>query len=224
MIYHNNIVDATTPAYVYNCSQNSWDNGYPSGGNYWGNYVSVIDDRSGPYQDILGSDGIGDYPFDIAINNTDWFPLIGPASSFKTGTTDLTDISSNSTIINFSLAISDKRISFTVSGESGTNGYCRISVPKSLMYCDSPDQWIVKVDNIILDASHSFRFTHSEDDNFNYFYIVYSHSTHTVDLIGTHIIVVPEFSSMIVEMMALFVLAPFLVFARTTKRKAGEKG
>ena len=54
---------------------NLWDNGYPSGGNYWSNYV-CIDIKSGPHQDILGSDGIGDTPYIISENSIDRYPLV----------------------------------------------------------------------------------------------------------------------------------------------------
>lgn len=40
------------------------DNGYPSGGNYWGDYVDV-DLYSGPYQNETESDGIWDHPYSI---------------------------------------------------------------------------------------------------------------------------------------------------------------
>jgi len=54
---------------------NSWDDGYPSGGNYWSDY-SGTDSYSGPYQNETGSDGIGDTPYEIDANNTDRYPFI----------------------------------------------------------------------------------------------------------------------------------------------------
>ncbi|MBS7635414.1 PKD domain-containing protein, partial [Candidatus Bathyarchaeota archaeon] len=56
---------------------NSWDNGYPSGGNYWSNYV-VVDYYSGPYQNETRSDGIGDVSYIIDVNNRDRYPLMKP--------------------------------------------------------------------------------------------------------------------------------------------------
>lgn len=44
---------------------NVWDDGYPSGGNYWSNYKGVDAD----------GDGIGDTPYTIAENNIDNYPL-----------------------------------------------------------------------------------------------------------------------------------------------------
>jgi parallel beta-helix repeat protein len=48
-------------------STNAWDAGYPSGGNYWSDYTG---------QDSNG-DGIGDSPYTIDADNTDWYPLMG---------------------------------------------------------------------------------------------------------------------------------------------------
>jgi uncharacterized repeat protein (TIGR01451 family) len=73
-IYHNHFTNNTKQVYYGSggsVGANSWDDGYPSGGNYWSNYIGV-DLYKGPNQDILGSDGIGDTPYAIfPINRTD---------------------------------------------------------------------------------------------------------------------------------------------------------
>lgn len=62
-------------------SVNSWDNGYPSGGNYWSDY-NGSDVYRGAYQNETGSDSIGDQPYVIdsnetlALNNVDRYPLM----------------------------------------------------------------------------------------------------------------------------------------------------
>lgn len=72
--YHNNFVNYST--YSISASSTSiWDNGYPSGGNYWSGYVST-DLYSGPGQNISGPDGIGDTQFNISGNNIDYYPLM----------------------------------------------------------------------------------------------------------------------------------------------------
>ena len=74
-IYHNDIVDNDLQA-----SDNSpegivsWDNGYPSGGNFWSDYEGE-DLLSGPSQDIAGSDGIGDTAYVIDAVHSGRYPL-----------------------------------------------------------------------------------------------------------------------------------------------------
>ena len=64
---------------------NVWDDGYPSGGNYWSDYTGA-DTHSGPYQNETGSDAIGDMSYIIDANNQDRYPLMGPFETVtKTG-------------------------------------------------------------------------------------------------------------------------------------------
>jgi len=77
-IYHNNFMNNTTQA--SGDGSNYWDNGYPSGGNYWSDYTG-LDENRGENQDIPGSDGIGDTPYDISGgSNRDRYPLMNPWS------------------------------------------------------------------------------------------------------------------------------------------------
>ena len=76
IIYHNNFINNAQNA--YDIETNTWDNGYPFGGNYWGDYAGD-DLYSGPNQDIPGSDGIGDTPYNISGgDNLDRYPLMHP--------------------------------------------------------------------------------------------------------------------------------------------------
>jgi len=77
-IYHNNFLDNTEPVGSFFINlPNVWDNGYPSGGNYWSDYTGD-DFYSGPYQNETGSDGIGDTPYVIDEINQDNYPLMNP--------------------------------------------------------------------------------------------------------------------------------------------------
>jgi len=72
-IYHNNFTN-WGGAKIDSFSLNIWDDGYPSGGNYWIGYCGR-DYYSGPYQNVTGSDGIGDEPMVFNENNTDRYPI-----------------------------------------------------------------------------------------------------------------------------------------------------
>lgn len=76
-IYHNRFIDNMEQAKCYPLQTfpNKWDNGYPSGGNYWSDYTGA-DEKSGRNQDQPGSDGIGDTPYIIDNKNVDYYPLV----------------------------------------------------------------------------------------------------------------------------------------------------
>jgi nitrous oxidase accessory protein len=72
-VYHNRIADNTYQA--YDNGDNAWDNGYPSGGNYWGDYLEE-DQMCGQDQNLPGGDGIGDLSYNISGgNNRDRYPF-----------------------------------------------------------------------------------------------------------------------------------------------------
>jgi len=74
-VFHNNFLNHTYPANVFLSSYNSWDDGYPAGGNFWDDYTGE-DAYWGPYQNVTGSDGIGDTPVIIGSNNVDRYPMM----------------------------------------------------------------------------------------------------------------------------------------------------
>jgi parallel beta-helix repeat protein len=76
LIYHNNFTNNTQNAWD-DTSGNKWDNGYPSGGNYWSNYTGA-DMYHGPDQNLIGSDSIGDTPYNISggAGARDNYPLV----------------------------------------------------------------------------------------------------------------------------------------------------
>ena len=80
-IYHNNFINNSQQAYFdTSTNANSWDDGYPSGGNCWSNYTGV-DLNSGIYQNETGYDWIGDSPYIIDEDNQDNYPLMSPFGS-----------------------------------------------------------------------------------------------------------------------------------------------
>jgi parallel beta-helix repeat protein len=127
VFYHNNFLDEN-PILVDAPSTNVWSaNGE---GNYWASY-----NFSGP-----STNGIGDEPYYIDENNQDNYPLMGIFSSY-----DITynneefqvTIISNSTVTDFTFEVSRETgyniVSFSTLGEDDAFGFCRMTIPKSLM-------------------------------------------------------------------------------------------
>ena len=90
-IWANNFVNCMEPGYDDGGLENQWDDSYPIGGNYWSDY-SGVDVKSGPGQNLPGSDGIGDTPRIIDPDSRDRYPLMSLCDySSPTVTTWLSD-------------------------------------------------------------------------------------------------------------------------------------
>jgi parallel beta-helix repeat protein len=77
-IYHNNFINNPMQAYDGSFSPspfsvNTWDNGYPSGGNYWSDYHTKY-----PNATEISDSGIGNTPYVIDSQNKDQYPLMEP--------------------------------------------------------------------------------------------------------------------------------------------------
>ncbi len=85
-LYHNYFIDNTSQVHAEAGEANVWNDDYPSGGNYWSNfkeqYPDVEDIHSGPDQDLPGSDGFWDGPYEINENNIDKYPIVPEFPSF----------------------------------------------------------------------------------------------------------------------------------------------
>ena len=177
---------------------NIWDNGIE--GNYWSNYNGTDND----------SDGIGKTPYIIDEKNQDNYPLMTPIMIFDAGTWEWTPytvyVISNSTVSDFSFNPEDALIQLNVIGETGTTGFCKVTIPKGLLRAEGT--WTVLVDNNPVIP------VVNEDASNTYVYFTYSHSAKTVEIIGTDAI--PEFPSWIIP--PLFLVATLIAVG--IKRKA----
>ena len=76
MVYHNNLINNSQNAYALEreTGANIWDDGYPSGGNYWSDFDEP---GEGAYDE--NGDGIVDSAYNISgIYNRDRYPLMNP--------------------------------------------------------------------------------------------------------------------------------------------------
>ena len=88
LIYHNNFVNNTKQVYDVSWealgqgfpgvplpSENTWDNGYPTGGNYWSNYANQYPDAK-----EREDSGVWATSYIIDKNNQDRYPLLNPVN------------------------------------------------------------------------------------------------------------------------------------------------
>ncbi|GAI25121.1 unnamed protein product, partial [marine sediment metagenome] len=153
-------------------------------------------------------DGIGDIAYIIDENNRDNYPLMAPITTFDVGTWEWTrykvDIISNSTVSDFNFNPESALVRFNVEGETGTTGFCRVTIPKDLL--NTEDDWIVLVDD------NSITPTVKQDTNNTYLYFTYQHSTKTIEIIGT--IAISEFPSWTILSLFLIVTLVVAIYRR----------
>ena len=215
--YHNNLI-GNDQQVSSDRSPNTWDNGYPSAGNYWSDYTGV-DQKSGPYQNLTSSDGIGDTNYTINANNTDRYPLMGPFRTFAVLFVPYNvDIVSNSTSVvdfgsEFILSYPSGRIFyFNVTGTTGTSGFCRVDIPLSLIVED----WTLTVavnGNLV-------SFNTTTDSNYIYIYFTYTqNSTEIVQIANLYYL--PEFQPSM--LLPLFMIITLLAAVVLKKKRNVEK-
>ncbi len=199
--FHNSLIDNAKQVSSggYTSYANIWDDGYPSGGNYWSDYDGT-DFYSGPYQNEIGSDGIGDTPYLIDVNNTDNHPLMGEFSSFNTSLGKKVNVVSNSTIEDFRYFSDNNTIKMFVANMTlnQTTGFCRVATPHALMDITNIE---VIIDNGTTPLLYH-NYTLYDNGTHRWIYFSYPHSIREIDI-------VPEFSSLLI--LPFFMIAALLV-------------
>jgi parallel beta-helix repeat protein len=195
-IFHNDFINNAYQA--YDSFNNTWDDGYPSGGNFWDDYDEL--DTNG--------DGIGDVPYIIDTDNQDRYPLTAPFGSIPIIWDEKiypVELKSNSTISRFNFNATQRIISFNVTGPDYTLGFCNITIPNNLVQ----DLWQGNF-TVLVDGKEPLIMNNWTDGSYTYIYFTYQHSTHEV-------IIIPEFPPVII--MPLLMALTMLVAAVAKKRK-----
>jgi hypothetical protein len=195
---------------------NSWDNGYPSGGNYWSDH-SNVDEANGVDQNVTGSDGI----VDVNYQDLDEYPLSAPVSFFvlcRSGQRDYyARVASNFTVSSFQFTPSIASVVLNVSGNGGGNGFCRVSLPKDVVWVESGEFWtIVANETLPLDDALIM-----DDVDSTYFYAGFDGGTQNLRITGTH--AVPEFSLLAVVIFALCLISLVNLAEKSCLRKLGKQ-
>ena len=177
--YHNNFIQNTNHAYVKLPAetQNVWDDGYPSGGNYWGDYI-VTDVRWGEDQDLEGSDMIGDSPYMINERNKDRYPLTEPwpMSNCWYFEDDYVMAITSSSIKKFSFNKKVGEMSFNIATD--TSDSCKVIISKRLL--DGAFNFLI--DNATSPCSIRW------SSDFHMLNFTYSQGTHGVKILGEFVL------------------------------------
>ncbi len=212
VIYHNNFVQNIVQV-ICSIEKNTWDDGYPSSGNYWTDYEGT-DIYSGPEQDQTGGDGIGDIPYEVCGNReVDGFPLIAPISVFHAGvwsggSYDVGIISNSSITAFYFYPEIGPFVQFNVTGEDGTVGFSTLIMPGDLLWDE--DEWKVYIDDELLIPVVVSK------DEYTCLYIVYQHSTKTITIYGDHVI--QEFGSIVI-ILSLIAASMLIILTKRNSQK-----
>jgi parallel beta-helix repeat protein len=174
---------------------NTWDNNLE--GNYWTAYSGRDTDQ----------DGIGDAPYPLEEGNKDNYPLMGMFSVFQATPEFNITIISNSNISNFQFDQQHKGISFDATGESGTQGFSRLRLPKSLV----GESYKIYVNG---QEPTTTKQLPNSNDTFQYIYITYLNST------GTNTGIPPLFLLLVSILSLIVVLIVILKFGIKKRAKS----
>ena len=207
--FHNNFINNTQQAFS-DGSPNTWDNGYPSGGNYWSNYQTAY-----PSAAENDSSAIWNTPYVIYANNTDYYPLAAPFRSFNvvwSNQTYFIGTVSNSTLSNFTFNATTKTLTFNATGATSPLGFCRITIPASLM----SGGWTVTVNGTVITPNIIL------SENYTYIYFTYSPGTEIVQITSTN--AVPEFRPFV--LLPLFMIITLLgaIILKSKRRNLYHQG
>jgi len=183
-LFHNSFIDNVVQ--ITN-STNSWDDGYPSGGNYWSNYAG----------DDLNHDGIGDIQHGLGEYNSDYHPLMGVFSSFNTSLGEGVNVVSNSTLENLQYSEETRTITLYTSNTTGnqTQGFCRVCIPHSVI--NATEGPIAVIINEGVTPVLNLNNTLHDNGTHRWIYFAYEHSP-------LEIVIIPEYSSLI--LLSLFMI------------------
>lgn len=216
-IYHNNFQNNTVQVSSFG-GANFFDNGYPSGGNYWDGYV-YEDVRSGVNQDQSGSDGILDrgYSFDN-------YPMANPITNVdirEAGREFYLQCSTNITTDGWSFSIPEKNLRFLVSSQQIATSATRVEIPKELLSCENMNGWAISLHD---SNPIGLQYLSMEDSEDTYLYFTYNMvGDGEVQIIGTDAIPELSISAVLVFLIAVTALISAVVVKGSNAKKCSRE-
>jgi len=123
--------------------------------------------------------------------------------SYNGGNYDI-PIFTNSTVTSFDFAPDAKKITFNVTGPTGT-GFCNVTIPKTLLNASTLNDWTVTFDGEPL-TQGDFQIT--ENAEYVFVYLNYTHSQHVIAIQATWI--VAEYQP---DLLPLALIIPLIIVA-----------
>jgi len=205
-IFHNDFVNNSVHVTSFG-GFNYFDNGYPSGGNYWDDATSV-DLKSGTSQNQNGSDGILDQG-----SHLDNYPLVNPLTSLfieVSGQEFVTELSANFTLTNWRFNTTDRSLFLTLGNQQINTYAARVEIPKSLLSCDNLSAWTVFLHSADLKETP---YLGIEDTANTYLYFVLNDvSEAEIQIVGTTLL--PELSFPFAAMIIVVLTSVIMVLYR----------
>jgi hypothetical protein len=137
-VFYRNYLNNTLQVNIFPPSPTTWDNG--AEGNFWVDYKGLDNGDGGR----PAGDGIGDEY--LPHQGVDYNPLVEPWNETRTYPADSHQVivHCNFTVASFGFNESLRQVSFYITGPSGSDGYCTVSIPEDLWIPEnSSEKWIV---------------------------------------------------------------------------------
>ncbi|MEM3697809.1 MAG: hypothetical protein QXQ94_09985 [Candidatus Bathyarchaeia archaeon] len=122
-------------------------------------------------------------------------------------------IFTNSTVNNFAFNPDAKGISFNVTGTTGT-GFCNITIPKALL---KGEPWTIKIDGLTLPSEN---YTVTENDEYAFIYLNYTHSEHRIEIVGTWVVAEFPPNTLTILLMAISLITIIITVKQRKKLNA----
>lgn len=212
-IYHNNFENNTEQVYSLG-GTNYFDGGYPSGGNYWSDYLGV-DLKSGSSQEQNGSDGIFDQGFSF-----DKYPLANLVTNVDIQISDRefhVQVSTNMNILGWNFDVPGKSLDILVTPEQDNTGAVRVQIPRDLLSSENLTDWIVSFQD---NGSTTLQSIRMEDAENTYLYFTCSSTVEgEVQISGTKVFAELTPLTMTTFFLSLTILAAVLSKKRRLRRR-----